>query len=72
MTLRPTSSKRTRAYNIFVGTFFMSVILAMIAAGAIARGDWTGEQMLWKLAPFVPALLIGAVGAVAHYRGKGR
>ena len=70
MSLRPTQSKRTRAYNIFVGFFFLAVIWAMVASGVIAEGDWTLKKII--LQSLTIMTLVGLVAAVAHYRAGKR
>jgi hypothetical protein len=68
MRLHPTNSRRTRAYNIFVGFFFVAVSWAIIAAGAFARGEWTVGQILSENASFALVTVFGLVGAVLYYR----
>jgi hypothetical protein len=55
---------------MFVGAFFASVVLAMVAAGVIAEGPWTAKTMIARMAPFAVPLLFGFFGAIAYYRGK--
>jgi hypothetical protein len=72
MSLRPTQSKRTRAYNIFVGFFFLAVIWAMVASGVIAEGDWTLKKIILQNVSLTIMTLVGLVAAVAHYRAGKR
>jgi len=72
MALRETSSKRTRAYNIFVGAFFLAVFWIMIAAGLYAEGQFSLRMLFLKNAAMVAATLAGLVGAIIYYRRASR
>ena len=73
MALHPTSSKRTRAFNVFVGFFFIAVWTVMLASGVVARdANWTWEEMLEALRSMLIIFVTGLPTAYVYIRKGGR
>ena len=70
MSLHPSNSRRSRAFNIFVGGFFIAVMGVMIVAGIFAEREITSfREIISRIAGFGIVTLISLVLAVRYYRG---